>query len=92
MRYFISDLDHTLLNEQAQLSAATIAILTAQPVPLMLCSARLPVQMDAFIQQLKLTGPQVALNGAVVLKALVIIDKLKQSDQLLLRLINKSLN
>lgn len=66
MRYFISDLDHTLLNEQAQLSVATIAILTAQPVPLMLCSARLPIQMDAFIQQLKLTGPQVALNGAVV--------------------------
>ncbi|WP_296112932.1 HAD family hydrolase [uncultured Limosilactobacillus sp.] len=70
MKYFISDLDHTLLNEQAKLSLETIRVIKSNQLPLMLCSARLPKQMDPFIQQLNLTSPQAALNGALIFEGI----------------------
>lgn len=64
--YLISDLDHTLLNEQGRLSQNTIQALKHVQWPLMLASARLPIQMRAIIDRLHLTGPQAGLNGAVI--------------------------
>lgn len=67
MKYLISDLDHTLLNEAGQLSAVTRQVIRQQPAwQVMLASARLPVQMVSLIDALDLTGPQVGLNGAIV--------------------------
>lgn len=64
--YLISDLDHTLLNEQGKLSQRTIHAVVTSGLPLMLASARMPAQMLDIIKQLQLKGPQTALNGAVV--------------------------
>lgn len=67
MKYLISDLDHTLLNEAGQLSAVTRQVIRQQPAwQVMLASARLPAQMVSLIDDLDLTGPQVGLNGAIV--------------------------
>ena len=67
MKYLISDLDHTLLNEAGQLSAVTRQVIRQQPAwQVMLASARLPAQMVSLIAALDLTGPQVGLNGAIV--------------------------
>ena len=67
MKYLISDLDHTLLNEAGQLSAVTRQVIRQQPAwQVMLASARLPAQMVSLIDALDLTGPQVGLNGAIV--------------------------
>lgn len=67
MKYLISDLDHTLLNEAGQLSAATRQVIRQQLAwQVMLASARLPAQMVSLIDALDLTGPQVGLNGAIV--------------------------
>ena len=67
MKYLISDLDHTLLNEAGQLSAVTRQVIRQQPAwQVMLASARLPTQMVSLIDALDLTGPQVGLNGAIV--------------------------
>ena len=64
--YLISDLDHTLLNEQSRLSQRTIHAVVSSGLSLMLASARMPAQMLDVINQLQLKGPQTALNGAVV--------------------------
>ncbi len=64
--YLISDLDHTLLNEQGRLSQRTIHAVVSSGLSLMLDSARMPAQMLDVINQLQLKGPQTALNGAVV--------------------------
>lgn len=64
--YLISDLDHTLLNEQGRLSQRTIHAVVSSGLSLMLASARMPAQMLDVINQLQLKGPQTALNGAVV--------------------------
>ena len=69
--YLISDLDHTLLNEQGRLSSRTILTVVKSQLPLMLASARMPIQMLDLINQLQLTGPQTALNGAVVFQPAV---------------------
>ena len=67
MKYLISDLDHTLLNEAGQLSAVTRQVIRQQPAwQVLLPSARLPAQMVSLIDALDLTGPQVGLNGAIV--------------------------
>ena len=64
--YLISDLDHTLLDEQGRLSSKTILTVVKSQLPLMMASARMPIQMLDLINQLQLTGPQTALNGAVI--------------------------
>ena len=69
--YLISDLDHTLLNEQGRLSSRTILTVVKSQLPLMLASARMPIQMLDLINQLQLTGPQTALNGAVIFQPAV---------------------
>lgn len=64
--YLVSDLDHTLLNERGALSPVTQAAVAAVADRVMLASARHPGQMTVLIDQLGLTGPQVALNGALI--------------------------
>ncbi len=64
--YLVSDLDHTLLNERGALSPVTQAAVAAVADRVMLASARHPGQMTALIDQLGLTGPQAALNGALI--------------------------
>lgn len=69
--YLISDLDHTLLDEQGRLSSKTILTVVKSQLPLMMASARMPIQMLDLINQLQLTGPQTALNGAVIFQPAV---------------------
>lgn len=66
MLYLISDLDHTLLNEKGEISEYTKKVIRQSDWQVMLASARMPSQMVDLITELKLTGPQLALNGAVL--------------------------
>ncbi|MBM6753301.1 HAD family hydrolase [Lactobacillus alvi] len=66
MPYLISDLDHTLLNEKGEISEFTRKVIRQSDWQVMLASARMPSQMVDLITELKLTGPQLALNGAVI--------------------------
>lgn len=67
-KYLISDMDHTLLQEDGQLDSATIQAVRQSPLQLCLASARNPYSMIDFTQQLRLTGPQLAMNGAIIFK------------------------
>lgn len=65
IKYIFSNLDGTLLNQDGQLSEKDIAAVKASPLPISLISARSPQEMQATIDQLALTTPQVAFNGGV---------------------------
>lgn len=67
-KYLISDMDHTLLQENGQLDAVTIQAVHQSPLQLCLASARNPYSMIDFVQQLQLMGPQLAMNGAIIFK------------------------
>lgn len=66
MPYLISDLDHTLLNEKGKVSELTKKVIRQSDWQVLLASARMPSQMLDLIIDLKLTGPQLALNGAII--------------------------
>ncbi|WP_251547423.1 HAD-IIB family hydrolase [Limosilactobacillus caecicola] len=68
INYLISDMDHTLLQEHGQLDQFTIDVVRQSPVHLSLASARNPLSMVKFVQQLGLTGLQLAMNGALLFK------------------------
>lgn len=67
-QYLISDLDHTLLQENGQLDQTTINAIHQSDLQVSLASARNPYSMVDFIHQLKLTGPQLAMNGGLIFK------------------------
>ena len=89
--YLISDLDHTLLNEQGRLSQRTIHAVVSSGLSLMLASARMPAQMLDVINRLQLKGPQTALNGAVVFQH-AIPDPAAQKVQELIESVFPQLN
>lgn len=66
IKYIFSNLDGTLLNQDGQLSEKDIAAVKASPLPISLISARSPQEMQATIDQLALTTPQVAFNGGLI--------------------------
>lgn len=68
LKYLISDMDHTLLHNDGQLDQLTIEAVKASSIQLCLASARNPYSMVSFIQQLGLTGPQLAMNGALIFR------------------------
>lgn len=67
-QYLISDLDHTLLQENGQLDPLTVDEIRQSPLQISLASARNPYSMIDFIQQLQLTGPQLAMNGGLIFR------------------------
>ncbi|WP_295729596.1 HAD family hydrolase [uncultured Limosilactobacillus sp.] len=66
LKYLISDMDHTLLHNDGQLDQQTINVVKASSINLCLASARNPHSMVSFIDQLGLTGPQLAMNGSLI--------------------------
>lgn len=68
IKYIFSDLDGTLLNQAGQLSEKDIATVKTSPLPISLVSARSPQEMQATVEQLALTTPQVAFNGGLIYK------------------------
>lgn len=69
IKYLISDMDHTILQEDGSLDTQTIMAIRQSPVQVSLASARNPHSMMKFIHQLGLLGPQLALNGALIFQA-----------------------
>ncbi len=65
LKYLISDMDHTLLHNDGRLDLPTISAVRQSSIKLCLASARNPYSMVEFINQLGLTGPQLAMNGAI---------------------------
>ncbi|EEU30134.1 Cof-like hydrolase [Limosilactobacillus coleohominis 101-4-CHN] len=66
LKYLISDMDHTLLHNDGRLDLPTISAVRQSSIKLCLASARNPYSMVEFINQLGLTGPQLAMNGALI--------------------------
>lgn len=66
LKYLISDMDHTLLHNDGRLDLPTISAVRQSSIKLCLASARNPYSMVEFINQLGLTGPQLAMNGAII--------------------------
>ncbi|WP_291977834.1 HAD family hydrolase [Limosilactobacillus sp.] len=66
IKHIFSDMDHTLLNEAGQLTPATIETIKDLTIPFTCVSARAPHEMLNAIEQLKLTGPQIAFNGGLI--------------------------
>lgn len=66
IKHIFSDMDHTLLNEAGQLSPATIKTIKDLKIPFTCVSARAPHEMLNAIEQLNLTGPQIAFNGGLI--------------------------
>ena len=66
LKYLISDMDHTLLHNDGRLDQETISAVRQTAIKLCLASARNPYSMVEFINQLGLTGPQLAMNGAII--------------------------
>ncbi|ETY74482.1 HAD-IIB family hydrolase [Lactiplantibacillus fabifermentans] len=66
IQHIFSDLDGTLLNAKGQLASTTRTAIQQLTVPLTLVSARAPFEMQPLIDQLHLTGPQIAFNGGLI--------------------------
>ena len=66
IKHIFSDLDGTLLNANGQLAPSTRTAIQTLNVPLTLVSARAPFEMQPLINQLHLTGPQIAFNGGLI--------------------------
>lgn len=67
-----SDIDGTLLNSQHQISAKTVQSIQRvlqQGVPFILASARAPLAMTDFYQQLNARCPMICYGGALILDA-----------------------
>lgn len=63
-------MDHTLLQENGQLDQFTTDVIQQAPLQVSLASARNPYSMVDFVQTLHLTGPQLAMNGAIIFKVI----------------------
>lgn len=66
IRHIFSDMDHTLLNEVGRLTPATIKTIKDLKIPFTCVSARAPREILSTIEQLNLTGPQIAFNGGLI--------------------------
>lgn len=61
------DMDGTLLNQQGTVSDDNRRTIADSVCSVTLVSARAPMEMQATIQQLALTAPQIAFNGGLSL-------------------------
>lgn len=66
IKRIFSDMDGTLLNSQGQVSPETARAVKRSAIPFTLVSARAPMEMKDALDQLGLTGPQVAFNGGLI--------------------------
>lgn len=93
MKYLVfSDIDGTLLNKQHELTDSTISVvkeLTLQGIDTVLASARPPKAMQGIYQQLSLSTPVVAYNGALIMQQDQIIFSQQLNQALAIQLIQK---
>ncbi|MBM6940409.1 HAD family hydrolase [Limosilactobacillus coleohominis] len=66
VKYLITDMDHTLLQEDGELDDITIRTIRQSPIQVSLASARNPYSMIKYVQQLQLSGPHLAMNGSII--------------------------
>ena len=85
-KYLITDMDHTLLQENGDLDEESIAVIRRSPLQVSLASARNPYSMIKFIQQLRLSGPQLSMNGAIIFKVVNDHVKILQEETITRRL------
>lgn len=66
IKRIFSDMDGTLLNSEGRVSSGNSKAIRDAQIPLTLVSARAPMEMREAIEELQLTGPQVAFNGGLI--------------------------
>lgn len=66
IKRIFSDMDGTLLNSEGRVSSLNSEAIRDAQIPLTLVSARAPMEMREAIEELQLTGPQVAFNGGLI--------------------------
>ena len=66
IKRIFSDMDGTLLNSEGRVSSENSKAIRDAQIPLTLVSARAPMEMREAIEELQLTGPQVAFNGGLI--------------------------
>lgn len=66
IKHIFSDMDGTLLNSKGQISADNIKAIKESQIPFTLVSARAPIEMEATLNKLNLSNPQIAFNGGLV--------------------------
>ena len=69
MNLFISDLDGTLLNQDAQISGKSIEIINQQienGIAFTVATARTPLSALPILEQLKINCPLILMNGALI--------------------------
>ena len=63
-----SDMDGTLLNTHGRITASNAKLIKDAGIPITLVSARAPMEMQEAINDLNLSGLQVAFNGGLIFK------------------------
>ncbi|MDT9605055.1 HAD family hydrolase [Lactobacillus johnsonii] len=66
IKQIFSDMDGTILNNVGEINPKTAKFLRNYPIPLTLVSARAPMEMESTINELNLTGPQIAFNSGLI--------------------------
>ncbi len=66
IKHIFADMDGTLLDENGEVTPATVAAIKQTGLPVTLVSARAPLEMAPAIQALELTEPQIAFNGGLI--------------------------
>ena len=66
IKRIFSDMDGTLLNSEGRVSSENSKAIRDAQIPLTLVSARAPMEMREAIEELQLTGSQVAFNGGLI--------------------------
>jgi len=72
-RMLVCDVDGTLLNPLGELTPASRAALNSlrlAGIPVVLASGRLPYAMQTLCRELELAGPQITMNGALIMAPL----------------------
>lgn len=68
IRHLFLDMDGTLLDPQGEVNQHTAQVLRNSGLGITLVSARAPLEMQAAVQALGLTEPQIAFNGGLLFK------------------------
>lgn len=66
IKQIFSDMDGTILNKAGKINPNTAKFLKNYPIPITLVSARAPMEMESTINELNLTGPQLAFNTCLI--------------------------
>src|SRR5699024_8121706 len=66
IKQIFSDMDGTILNKAGKINPNTAKFLKNYPIPITLVSARAPMEMESTINELNLTGPQLAFNTGLI--------------------------